>query len=135
MTQNFTFQGGLAFDDPTLSKQQVTENGDTSVVKFISTLFGVERNVYQQTFGTNNYDTWSSNAPGMQNLGRFTKGYGSKNIANVILSNANGSTLAQLSNPNNTWYLTRNPSQAVTGFALPSSGVFDFRGTGFTGAT
>ena len=97
-------------------------------------MFGVERNVYQQVFGTQNYDTWSGNAPGMQNLGRFTKGFGSKNIANVILSNANGSSLANLSDPNNTWYLTRDPNTAIHGFALPPSAVFDFRGTGFTSA-
>ena len=136
LTQNFTFQGGLAFDDPEMSKQQVTDQSTgNSVTQFISTLFGTERNVYQQVFGTQNYDTWSGNAPGMQNLGRFTKGYGSKNIANVILSNANGSSLANLSDPNNIWYLTRDPNTAIHGFALPPSAVIDFRGTGFTSAS
>lgn len=134
VTQNFTFQGGLAFDDPTLSKQLVDNGGQNPVEKWVSTLFGVERNVYTQTFGTQVYNTWAGNAPGMNNLGLQTQGYGSKNIANVILSNANGSSLDVLSNPNNVWYEVQNPSTVIHGFALPPSGVFDFRGTGFTSA-
>ena len=134
VTQNFTFQGGLAFDDPTLSKQLVDNGGQNPVEKWISTLFGSERNVYTQTFGTKVYDAWAGNAPGMNNLGLQTNGYGSKNIANVLLSNASGYSLDVLSNPNTQWYQVQDPSIIIHGFALPPSGVFDFRGTGLTDA-
>ena len=134
VTQNFTFQGGLAFDDPTASQQQV-QNPQTGSYseEWISSLLGSEANVYRQTFGTAQYNTWVANAPGLKNLG--DKGYGSQNIATVMLSNANGTPLDILSDPNHTWNLTMSSNTSISGFALPSTAVFDFRGTGFTAGT
>ena len=134
VTQNFTFQGGLAFDDPTASQQQV-QNPQTGSYseEWISSLLGSEANVYRQTFGTAQYNTWVANAPGLKNLG--DKGYGSQNIATVMLSNANGTPLDVLSDPNHTWNLTLSANTSISGFALPQTAVFDFRGTGFTAGT
>ena len=133
ITQNFTFQGGLAFDDPTVSKQEVENpNTGTSSEEWISTIFGAENNVFKntQTIGTAQYNTWVSNNPAFRSLG--DKGYGSMNIATVLLSNANGYSLDKLCDVDAKWPLILDTTKTISGFALPQNAIIDLRSTGFT---
>ena len=124
LTQNFTFQGGLSFDDPTSPNTQ-------------NVLYGAGDSVLN---GNVPYQVFSSNLPDRKMLG---EGYGSKNLGVVMMSNSNGYSLDFLSNPNNSWQLLGSsggskPTQTsttITGFAVPDSAIFDYRGTGYTMGT
>lgn len=114
MTQNFTFQGGLAFDDPV--------NPNTNNV-----LYGAQDSLLN---GNSQYNTWTSNNPDHTMLG---EGYGSKNLGVVMQSNAVGYSLMDLCDDTKIWTNQSNGSTGA-GFCLPTSSVWDYRGTYLTSA-
>ncbi|MBO7716389.1 MAG: hypothetical protein J6S85_26365 [Methanobrevibacter sp.] len=103
MTQNFTFQGGLAFDDPV--------NPNTNNV-----LYGAQDSLLN---GNSQYNTWTSNNPDHTMLG---EGYGSKNLGVVMQSNAVGYSLMDLCDDTKIWTNQSNGSTGA-GFCLPTSSV------------
>lgn len=115
LTQNWTFQGGLAFNDPL--------DVNTSNV-----LYGASNTIFN---GNMQYTTWTQNNPDHTTLGN---GYGSKNLAMVMMSNSYGYGLDFLSDNTNGTHKWTNQLNGVSGygFYIPTSTVFDYRGTYLT---
>ena len=112
-TQNFTFQGGLAFavaTNPALS----------------GGFYQILSAAQQQTFTTDN--TLSYNFGNISNLG-------SGNLGNVLMSNLRNLKLDELSNPNVQWY-PPGGNTGINGFWLSNRNIImDYRGLGLINGT
>ena len=110
VTQNWTFQGGLAFDNQLTPKEDLSNN----------VLFGSSYSILNNN---PNYDTSSDPA-----YTSMCAPLGSLNLGNVLMSNAMGYPLSQI---DGTWNVpwTSSPQRA-SGFSLVKNSIFDFRGLG-----